>query len=38
MEKSVSAAEAEQSLLFTLVEWEDILEKKTKINVTKWHS
>ena len=31
MEKSVSAAEAEQSLLFTLVEWEDILEKKTKI-------
>ncbi len=31
MEESVSAAKAEQSLLFTLVEWEDILEKKTKI-------
>ena len=31
MEESVSAAEVEQSLLFTLVEWEDILEKKTKI-------
>ena len=31
MEESVSAAEADQSLLFTLVEWEDILEKKTKI-------
>ena len=31
MEKSVSAAETEQLLLFALVEWEDILEKKTQI-------